>query len=468
MIKGTRLLTLLLPVALAAGAHAQTTRPTSSPSPPPQNAVSREEYDKLNQQQDELRQELRTLRDQLLRERAALPAEQQAPPPGSPAGAPAAPAVEPPDAVTREDTDELEKQVKAIRDEVDRNRFGTSRFHLAGDAAVGFTARKGAKSSLDAGVAPLILWRPEKNILIEAGFDIAGSTGGDNQSGTEFDLTLANISFLVNDNLFVGGGLFVVPFGVYHRHFDPPWINKLPDDPLPFGDGGIAPAEETGLFLGGALPVGDSKVTYDLYVTNGPNLFTGADSAGQLNFDDFTDLNNGKAVGGRIGFLPFYNVELGYSAMFAQVSPPKFSSTNVLLQAVDLNWRQDVDRLSGQFDFRTEWVYSHVDRATYDATGAEGFGPISFSNDRYGGYVQLCYRPTKVDDRYLRNVEFVSRYDMLRSPRSAPGGDREQRLTIGVDYWVTPAIVVKTAYQFDDKKIGDDQDALLFQIGIGL
>src|SRR5438128_2040937 len=83
---------------------------------------------------------------------------------------------------------------------------------LAAGAAVGFTARKGAKSSLDAGVAPLILWRPEKNILIEAGFDIAGSTGGDNQSGTEFDLTLANISFLANDNLFVGGGLFVVPF----------------------------------------------------------------------------------------------------------------------------------------------------------------------------------------------------------------------------------------------------------------
>jgi hypothetical protein len=459
---------------MTAGAWAQTTRPASSspPSQPPasQNAVSREEYDKLNQSQDELRREVQALREQLQRERAAPPPAGQAPAtaPAPPAAGTAAPATQPSEAVTSEDFDEMDKQIKSLRQEVDRNRFGTSQFHLAGDAAVGFTARKGEKSTFDAGVAPLILWKPEKNILIEAGFDIAGTTNENNESSTEFALTLANISFLVNDNLFVGGGLFVVPFGQYHRHFDPPWINKFPDDPLPFGDGGIAPAEETGFFLGGAVPVADTKVTYDLYVTNGPNLLTGADSTGQLNFDDFTDLNNGKAVGGRIGFLPFYNIEVGYSAMFAQVNGPGFPDTNAVLQAADLNWRQDVKRLSGQLDFRTEWVFSHVDRATYDPTSAAGFGPITFNNDRNGGYVQLCYRPTMADEKYLRKVELVSRYDMLRSSLNAPGGDHEDRLTLGVDYWVTPAIVLKTAYQFDNKEIGDNQNALLFQIGIGL
>ncbi len=465
MKKGLRLLAPLLPAALAAGVHAQAT-PASS-SPPSQNAVSREEYDKLKQQQDALRQEVQELREQLRRERAA-PAPQTPTAARSAAGAPTTPTAQPSDAVTREDVDDLEKQIKTVRDEVNRNRLGTSQFLIAGDAAVGLTMRKSEKSTFDAGVAPLILWRPEKSILIEAGFDIAGSVDENNESSTSFDLTLANISFLVNDNLFVGGGLFAVPFGVYHRHFDPPWINKFPDDPLPFGDGGIAPAEETGLFLGGAVPLHDMKLTYDLYVTNGPSLFTSADSAGQLNFDDFTDLNNGKAVGGRLGFLPLYNLEVGYSAMFAQTNPPNFSNTNVFLQAVDLNWRQDVDPLKGQLDVRTEWVWSHVDRATFDPAGTEGFGPLSFSNNRYGGYIQLCYRPTKAENKYLRNVELVSRYDVLRSPSSAPGGDREQRLTLGVDYWITPAIVLKSAYEFDDKKNGEDQNALLFQIGIGL
>jgi hypothetical protein len=458
MNKRLGLLAPLLPLALAAGVYAQAPPPAAG-----QNTVSREEYDKLKQEQDALRREVQELRQQIRTERTA-PAGQAQPPTAPRSAAVAQPA----EAATREDVDDLEKEIKKVRDELRRNVLGTSQFVLAGDASVGFTSRKNEKSTFDAGVAPLILWRPEKNILIEAGFDIAGETDEGNNSDTSFDLTLANISFLINDNLYVGGGLFVVPFGVYHRHFDPPWINKFPDDPLPFGDGGIAPAEETGLFLGGAVPIHDMKLTYDLYVTNGPNLFTSADSAGQLNFDDFTDLNNGKAVGGRIGFLPRYNIEMGYSAMFAQTNPAGFSNTDAFLQAVDLNWRQEVDPIKGLLDIRTEWVWSHVDRATFDATGSEGFGPLSFSNNRYGGYVQVCYRPTKAGSKFVRNLELVSRYDILRSPQSAPGGDREQRLTLGIDYWITPAIVLKSAYEFDDKKTGDDENALLFQIGIGL
>ena len=453
MHKGFGLLATLLPVALAVSVYAQA-------PPSGQNSVSREEYDKLKREQDVLRQEVQEMREQMRRNAPSTAAQPQ------PAAGKTAPP--PADAVTREDVDDLEKQIKSVRDDMNRNRLGLSQFVLAGDADFSFTSKKSEKSTFEAGVAPLILWRPEKNILIEAGFDIAGETDEEGNSDTAFDLTLANISFLINDNLYVGGGLFVVPFGVYHRHFDPPWINKFPDDPLPFGDEGIAPAEETGLFLGGSVPIHDMKLTYDLYVTNGPSLSTGADNAGSLNFDDFTDLNNGKAIGGRIGFLPRYNIELGYSAMFSQTNPPGFSNTNAFLQAVDANWRQDCDPLKGQIDARTEWVWSHVDRATFDATGSEGFGPLSYSNNRYGGYVQLCYRPTKVENKFLRKTELVSRWDILRSPDSAPGGDREQRLTLGVDYWITPAIVLKSAYEIDDKKNGEDQNALLFQIGIGL
>ncbi len=439
------------------------------PTPPaPQNGVSREEYDKLREEQAELRRELQDLRQQLQQERAARvqPPAPSPPPVQTVAPTPPAPTTE---YATLEDTDDIERQVKEIRQGLDRNRFGTSQFHLAGDGAFGFSAQKGSKSTFDAGIAPLILWQPEERLLIEAGFDIGVSTDETNDSSTSFDLTLANISYLINDNLYVGGGLFVVPFGVYHRHFDPPWINKFPDDPLPFGDGGIAPGSEVGAFLGGVVPVQDMKLIYDLFVTNGPNLFVdGADTAGQLNFDDFTDLNNGKAVGGRIGFLPRPNIEVGYSAMFAQVNPDDFSDTNVILQAVDLNWRQDVDAIKGQLDFRTEWVWSHVDRATYDPTGTLGFGPLDFSNDRYGGYVQLCYRPTKADNKYLRKFELVTRYDILRSSSAAPGGDREQRITVGLDYWITPAVVLKTAYECDDEKVGDDQNAFLVQVGFGL
>ena len=420
-----------------------------------------------------MRQELTELRQELKEERAARAAAttQPAPTVPAPVATTAVATTAPAEGyATHDDTDALESEIQALKDNLSLSQPGTSNFHIAGDGEVGFTAAHGDKSTFDASIAPLILWQPTPKILIEAAADIGISTDDQGNSSTSFDLTLANINFLLNDYMNVGGGLFVVPFGVYHRHFDPPWINKFPDDPLPFADGGIAPSEEVGAFIDGVVPLNsNSKITYDAYVTNGPNLITNdPDAAGQLNFDDYTDLNNNKAVGGRIGFLPVGHVEMGYSIMGAQVNPDHFEHTNALLQAVDLNVRHDVDFLKGTIDFRAEWVWSQVGKATYDGDGSQGFGPTSFNNDRNGGYVQLCYRPSQFDNKIIKNLEFVSRYDRLTSSHSVPGGDTEDRVTLGVDYWITPAIVFKTAYEFDEKKVGDNQNAFLVQVGFGL
>jgi hypothetical protein len=127
-----------------------------------------------------------------------------------------------------------------------------------------------------------------------------------------------------------------------------------------------------------------------------------------------------------------------------------------------------VKAVNGQFDFSAEWIWSDVTTATYDPTGTFGFGPTTFSNYRQGGYVSLCYRPTEVDNKVLRNLEFCSRYDILESPVSSPGGEHESRYTLGIDYWVTPYCVIKTAYEIDQKKVGPDQNAFIFQVGYGL
>jgi hypothetical protein len=462
-----------LSAAALAGAalSARAAAPAADADSPP----TRQEYNQMKQDTAELREEVMELRKELQEERAAR-AQTAAPStqPVASATTPAEGAAKPStnnDFATHDDTDALEEEIKAIKNGLDDNRGGLSNFHIAGDGEVGFTAAKGNKSTFDAAIAPLVLWQPNPRILIEAAADIGISTDDQGNSSTSFDLTLANINFLLNDYMNVGGGLFIVPFGVYHRHFDPPWINKFPDDPLPFGDGGIAPGEEVGAFVDGVVPLNrNSKLTYDIYLTNGPNLITNdPEAAGQLNFDDFTDLNNNKAVGGRIGFLPLPNIEMGYSIMAAQVNQEDFhQKTDAVLQAVDLNWRQDVDFLKGAIDFRTEWVWSQVDKATYDPDGSQGFGPISFNNNRNGGYVQLCYRPTKIDNKIIKNLEFVSRYDRLTSSHSAPGGDTEDRVTLGVDYWITPAVVFKTAYEFDQKQVGDNQNAFLVQVGFGL
>lgn len=345
---------------------------------------------------------------------------------------------------------------------------GLEGFVLAGDANIGFVTQRKTNSTFFADVSPLILWQPpDSHLLVEAAFDL-GIGGSDVSSETTtVTLGLADISYDVCDYLTIGGGLFTVPFGQYHNHFDPPWVNKFPDDPLAFD--AIAPGAEVGFFARGAIPSGTTRWTYDVYVANGPNLITqDPAAAGQLNFDDFTDLNNNKAVGGRIGFLPFPDMEMGYSLQFSQPSPSGFHEVNAVMQAADFHYKPLVKSLGGQFDFAGEWIWAKVGSATYDANGSLGFGPLTFGSYSQGGYFSLGYRPTEIDDKILRNVELLVRYDSLQSPINAQGGEHESRLTLGVDYWLTSYCVIKAAYEIDTKKVGQDQNAFIFQVGYGL
>jgi hypothetical protein len=431
----------LLPACVAAAQQI----PASQP-------VSREEYERVLRDQAEMRREL----DEIKAEKAKT-AQAPAPPK---VAAPASPPV------TQDDLDDVEKEIRALGNQVHAALPGTEHLVIAGDAAFGFTNQQKSNSTFFAGIAPLILWQPTDRLLIEAAADIGVATDPSAGSSTSFDLKIADASFIVNDYLVVGAGLFVVPFGQYHNHFDPSWIDKLPDDPLAFGDSALGPGSQVGIFARGAAPICGAKLVYDVYITNGPQLVTNdPGTAGSLNFSDFTDLNNGKAVGGRIGFLPFPSVEMGYSFEYAQTAPQHFSHVYALLQALDLNVRQDIHG-TGVFTFRTEWIWSSVEHATYGG-GSSGFGPLSFSNYRTGGYTELAYRPTYCTNSFVRNLEFVTRYNLVRSSIAAPGGDHEQLWEFGVDYWLTPSAVIKVAYNVDNKMIGPDQNAFLLQLGIG-
>jgi hypothetical protein len=67
----------------------------------------------------------------------------------------------------------------------------------------------------------------------------------------------------------------------------------------------------------------------------------------------------------------------------------------------------------------------------------------------------------------VRNLEFVGRYDTLHAPADAPGAETDTRFTFGVDYWLTPNVVLKAAYQLDDPEHGPHDNALLLQAAVG-
>jgi hypothetical protein len=123
--------------------------------------------------------------------------------------------------------------------------------------------------------------------------------------------------------------------------------------------------------------------------------------------------------------------------------------------------------LKGLINFRAQWVWSHVGHLIYDFDETGIPGSITFNNNRNGGYVQLAYRPTHIDNDIIKNLEPVFRYDRLNQLHTPVGFD-EQRWTLGLNYWLTPSTVIKAAYEFDDKNGGTrDQDAFMLQVATG-
>ncbi|MBI3462214.1 MAG: hypothetical protein HY000_04020 [Planctomycetes bacterium] len=365
-----------------------------------------------------------------------------------------------------ETIEELEKELRAARDQAQAASPGSTRFLITGYGFAGIEDRDGENSSFNAGFNPIFLWKLSDRIFFEGELEVELE-----HDEAEFDLEYAHLTYLLNDCITVGVGKFLTPFGIFPERLHPAWINKLPDFPLAFGHDGLVPFTSLGVQLRGGVPFWCSKLNYAFYFSNGPELnIEVPNEAGNLHFENFEDINNNKAFGGRIGLLLTPELEVGHSFQVARVGPSgtPFSEVDAVLVGLDATYVQDIDWLKGRVDVRHEWIWSDVDDATFDPDGSLGFGPVSFDNRRNGGYVQVAYRPSKVEHHIIKNLEPVVRYDMLHRPAGAPEEFDEQRVTIGLNYWLGPSMVFKVAYQFDDKDSGEeDQDALLFQAALG-
>jgi len=397
------------------------------------------------------------------------PSEPGGPPPA--AGAMTQPTT---GAVTREEYDRLRSELNDVKQRVDERRGGGSifdddRFLVTGYASAGYVNRRSV-STFTAGINPIFVFRINDRIFVESevGLELATEDG---VSSTETNLEYADINFIVNDYMTVTAGKFLTPFGQFPERLHPAWINKLSDFPLPYNEEtGLVPFSSLGVQVRGAVPVGrlgpwsDGKVVYAAYVANGPSLIEdSADEAGNLNFENFTDNNDSKAVGGRLGFLPVPELEIGGSIQWGKVS----GDADALLLGVDAAYQKEIQPISGTIEARVEWIWSSVDTVTFDETGAAGFGPLRYKNDRNGGYAQLAYRPTLCDNRMLRNLELVTRYDTIHVPAAAPGAATDTRLTFGVDYWLAPNVLLKAAYQIDSPEHGPHDNGVMLQAAVG-
>src|SRR6266498_4008588 len=425
-------------------------------SPPPSDYVSRVEYDKLKAEHEAMKQELDALKEtvkQLTAGAAQAPAAGKAVSEGKQVVA------VPPAAAT----EELRQEVESLKMQVKETFPGTTKFLLGGYGTAGFTARSGEDPFFDAAFNAIFLFKMTDRLLFEGELELEFE---DNE--TTINLEIAQASYLLNDYMTIGVGRFLNPtnFFVERQHMN--WVNKLPDKPLAVYDG-LLPESEMGAQLRGVIPIGPTKLEYVAFVANAPGLITESDDfseIGMLDFDNDANFGGHVAVGGHVGFIPIPQIEIGYGIQRSKVGPRDRAVENIL-QSADFNFVTDSAFLKGLINARAQWVWSHVGHFVFDPDGEQGFGPLAFNNNRNGGYAQISYRPTHIDNDYLKNVEGVFRYDRFNQLHTPVGFD-EQRFTIGLNYWLTPSAVLKLAYEFDDKNGGArDQDVFMMQAAVG-
>lgn len=400
--------------------------------------MSLEEFNKLRKDYEKLKEEVQELRQVLERQRAV-----------------ARPAVAP------EEEYVSVEEFEALKEQVEEARPGLSDFVVTGYGFGNFTDNENADSNFTAGFNPIFLYHVSDKLLFEGELEIELEDGA-----TTTALEYGDVSYLVNDYITLGAGKFLSPFGIFRERLHPKWINKLPNQPLGYQSGAsrLAPSTQIGAQARGGIPLfGESKMGYTVYLSNGPTVQTGATNAGQLSFTNTNDNNNNKAFGGRIGLLPIPELEVGYSWETSRVgaSGSAFDKVDALLQEVDLSYVRDSDLIKGALDLRGEWIFSDVDPVSYGTGGA-------FKNERQSRYLQVAYRPSKLDLPIVKNLEGVFRFDQIDHPSHAPTLTDEKRYTWGLNYWLGSSTLVKLAYLKDDKdETGTDVNSVMAEVASG-
>ncbi len=308
--------------------------------------------------------------------------------------------------------------------------------------------------------APIFLFKHSDKLMFEAELEFV-LEGNELEVGLEY----ADVMYVVNKNLTLRAGKFLLPFGTFMERLHPAWINRLPTRPLGFGHDGIAPASGIGFEIRGAFDLGGPKLNYSAYATNGPRLKDGSiepEEAGLLSFNNYEDNNNSKAFGGRLGFLPFSDssAEIGFSGYTTNGVGKKdsaYENVGAFLYAIDFSFVKQIPALNGIIDIKGQYNNSKVDNAFYVEMHEDGDEEeYTFNNRSNSFYTQLSYRPTMADSDFLKKIELVGRFSNFNAPEGAEWEEQSDQYAFSVNYWMSWRSVVKIAYQTTNSIGGHD------------
>ncbi len=328
---------------------------------------------------------------------------------------------------------------------------GQTKLTIVGNAQVDYISDSTQSQFRNLAFKPIFLVSLSDRLFLESELEVATNAGG-----VELVLEYANMVYFANRYLTLHAGRFLPKFGAFRGRFGEAYLQRFVNNPVGFGDGGIGSMIETGVGLQGGAQVGASKINYDFYVTNGPQLLTGSPSeAGQFEYEAYASNNKGKAVGGRFGFLPFSNssLEVGYSFQYKSNTGNRstaFEKTPFTAQAFDLNYYKTVPALKSQVRVVGEYKMLDVGKQSFD-DGTNTSTTFTFDNKSTAYYVQGSIRPAEVESEFFRYLELAVRYSEFNTPDGARWYADGQRLrtqmAVGLNYWYRWNGVLKLSYQ---------------------
>lgn len=344
-------------------------------------------------------------------------------------------------------------------------------WHLAGYADVTFIASDiGGNTTADFSSArflPGFHFQYKDLVLFEAELEI--EIDGDGE--TEFLVEYAQADIFLHDSATLVLGQFLSPVGQFQERLHPTWINRLADPPPGFGHDGVQPASDTGAMLRGGFLIGDEMIaTYSVAVGNGPRL----SHEGGVEFEaKGADDNSNKAVSGRVGFLPLPFLEVGGSFLIGDVSGsaeaeeggedghdedepeiPLPDDMDGLLptDAKVTLWGADAAYTRGPWDIRGEYLNATRDPMNTAFEGSGGVAALP-ELELEAWYGQIAYSLSGLTDhKIISRFEPVVRYGEFRITGLEELAEEaaEERLDIGLNYWIAPSIVARGVAQLRD------------------
>lgn len=278
----------------------------------------------------------------------------------------------------------------------------------------------------------------------------------DQNGNTNTDLYYTYFNWYFAKHNTIEGGFFLSPIGKFERDLYYPWLNKLPTNPVGFeGSEGAALSADVGLQLLGDIPFKSSmRITYSVFVANGPRAQVEDGIIAYINSYGFNqDTDGHKALGGRLAFFPNSAFEIGVSGATGKVGlfeDDTMIESSRVWSALDV----DVSYLYNPLTIYAEYIVQNVaanNRSDEDISGAARFN---------AWYMQGSYR-------LFTNWEAVIRYGNFCTDTT---DERQRQVAIGIDYWFTPTIVAKLAYDFNKGAEGfpTNNNELIFQFSLGI